>query len=420
MKIIHLAMHEGSGAGRAALRLHLGLLNEKVDSSVVVMQKGSDIKSVIKLENQTILYKQIQSKLVVRTVSKVFGCDNTFSVNATPSLIQNQIKNINPSVINLHWVGWEFLRVEELKSFKIPLVWTLQDMWPFTGGCHYSQECDRYTDACGACPQLRSGKDLDLSRWVWNRKAKAWKNLNLTIVAPSSWIAKCASSSSLFKELQVEVIPFCLDTQKYKPLNQQVARELLNLPQDKQLVLFGALSATTDQRKGFHLLVPALQSLSKAGWRDRIELIVFGASQPEKPVDLGFKAHYLSHLNDDISLALVYSSADVMIVPSIQESFGQTASESLACGTPVVAFDTTGLKDIVDHQQNGYLAHPFKIEDLAKGIAWVLEDGDRYQKLRVHAREKAEQAFPLELQARRYLSIYTEILDRCDHYKHQK
>lgn len=409
MKVLHLAMHEGSGAGRAASRLHLGLLNEAVNSSVLVLQKSSDLESVIKLE-QISLYKRIQAKLSVIALGQFFSCETTFSVNTTPSFIQNQIKHLNPDVINLHWVGWEFLRIEELKRFKAPLVWTLQDMWPFTGGCHYNQECDRYTNSCGTCPQLHSSRELDLSRWVWHRKAKAWKELNLTIVAPSVWMANCASSSSLFRDLRVEVIPFCLDTVKYKPISQQVARERLKLPQDRQLILFGALSATTDQRKGFQLLLPALQNLSQLRGRDQIELVVFGASQPEKPVDLGFKAHYLGHLNDESSLVYVYSAADVMIVPSIQESFGQTASESLASGTPVVAFNATGLKDIIDHQQTGYLAHPFEIEDLANGIAWVLEDQARHQKLCDRAREKAEREFSLELQARRYASLYDELL----------
>lgn len=411
MKILHLAMHENSGAGRAASRLHLGLINEKLDSSMLVLQKGSECQSVNKLDEQTVLLKKIQAKLLSKYLSKILGRDTTFSVNATPSLIKNRIKDFNASVINLHWVGWEYLRVEELKSFKVPLVWTLQDMWPFTGGCHYSEECDRYTNSCGACPQLRSGKESDLSRWVWNRKAKAWKDINLTVVAPSSWIAKCASSSSLFRDRRVEVIPFCLDTEQYKPIDQQKARELLNLPQDKQLVLFGALSATKDRRKGFHLLLPALQNLSKSGWRERIELVVFGSDQPSNPIDLGFKAHYLGSLSDDLSLARVYSAADVMIAPSIQESFGQTGSESLACGTPVVAFDGTGLKDIVDHQQNGYLVRPYEIEDLAQGMAWVLEDKERHQKLCIQAREKAEREFALEIQARRYLSLYTELLE---------
>ena len=407
-------MHEGSGAGRAASRLHLGLLKEKIDSSVLVLQKGTECQSVNKLDEQTVLFKKIQAKLLGSYLSKILGRDTTFSINATPSLIENQIKNFNASVINLHWVGWEYLRIEELKTFKVPLVWTLQDMWPFTGGCHYSEECDRYTNSCGACPQLRSGKESDLSRWVWQRKAQAWHNLNLTVVAPSSWIAKCASSSSLFKERRVEVIPFCLDTEKYQPIDQHKARELLNLPQDKQLVLFGALSATKDRRKGFHLLLPALQNLSQSGWRDRIELVVFGSNEPTNPPDLGFKAHYLGSLSDDLSLARVYSAADVMIAPSIQESFGQTGSESLACGTPVIAFDGTGLKDIVDHQQNGYLVRPFEIEDLAQGIAWVLEDKERHHKLCIQAREKAEREFALEVQARRYLSLYSELLADCD------
>ncbi|NEO91852.1 MAG: glycosyltransferase [Moorea sp. SIO3G5] len=413
MKITHLAMHEGSGAGRAALRLHEGLLRENVDSSMLVLQKSSKHPSVIKLDNLTVLLKKIQARLFGITLRNSLGCNTTFSINATLSLIQNQIKHFNSSIINLHWVGWEYLRVEDLKNFNIPLVWTLQDMWAFTGGCHYDQGCDRYRKFCGSCPQLGSSKESDLSHWVWLRKAKAWEGLNLTLVAPSSWMAKCASSSSLFRYRRVEVIPFCLDTEHYQPLNQQTARKVLNLPEDKQLILFGALSATQDKRKGFHLLLPALQRLSKAGWSDRIELVVFGSSQPENQIDLGFKAHYLGCL-DDISLVQAYSAADVMIVPSLQESFGQTASESLACGTPVVAFNGTGLKDIVDHQQNGYLAKPFDIEDLATGIAWVVQDRDRYSKLCIHARQKAEQAFSLEVQARRYLSLYNEILDECE------
>ncbi|HEY9603283.1 MAG TPA: glycosyltransferase family 4 protein [Allocoleopsis sp.] len=407
-------MHEGSGAGRAAIRLHLGLLGEKVNSSVFVIQKGSEDSTIIKPDDRTILYKKIQGKLLGRTLSQVLGKSTTFSVNATPSLMKNRIRKFNADVINLHWVGWEYLRIEDLKSFKVPLVWTLQDMWPFTGGCHYTQECDRYMNSCGACPQLRSGKASDLSSWVWHRKAKAWKDINLTVVAPSSWMAQCAKSSSLFRDRRVEVIPFCLDTQQYKPVDRQQAREHLNLPQDKQLILFGALSATADRRKGFHLLLPALQKLSHSGWHDRIELVVFGSSEPKNPVDLGFKAHYLGSVADDALLARVYCATDVMVAPSIQESFGQTGSESLACGTPVVAFDDTGLKDIVDHQQNGYLVRPFDIEDLANGIAWVLDNQERHRKLCRQAREKAEREFALEIQARRYLSLYTELLDERD------
>lgn len=411
MKILHIATHEGSGAGRAALRLHLGLLSEQVDSWMLVSQKGSAYESVVKLDRQTTLIKKAQAKLLGSQLSRTLGNGATFSINASPSFIRSQIKTFQANVLNLHWIGWEFLRIEEFKSLNTPLVWTLQDMWSFTGGCHYSEECDRYTQACGACPQLRGNRESDLSRWVWQRKAKAWKNLNLTIVAPSTWMAECARASSLFRDARIEVIPFCLDTEKYQPIDKLLARKALNLPLEKQIVLFGALSATQDKRKGFHLLLPALQKLSEAGWRDRIELVVFGASQPEDPIDMGFKAHYLGNLHNDESLAQAYSAADVMIVPSIQESFGQTASESLSCGTPVVAFNATGLKDIVDHQQSGYLVRPYEIEDLAQGIAWTLEDQERHRQLCHQAREKAERAFALKLQAQRYVTLYNEILD---------
>ncbi|WP_019504098.1 glycosyltransferase family 4 protein [Pleurocapsa sp. PCC 7319] len=415
MKILHVASSEGSGAGRAALRIHQGLLAEAVNSSAIVLYKKSDDLSVSSLNKTTSFYKQAQDKLSKRITKKFFNCDTIFSANYTPSLILKEIKERNADVVNLHWIGREFFKIEELTKVQTPLIWTLQDMWPFTGGCHYSEDCDRYTKSCGACPQLGGNKERDLSRWIWERKTKAWQDLDLTIVAPSNWIADCAKSSSLFRDRRVEVIPFCLDTDKYKPVDRKIARELLSLPQDKQLILFGAFSSTTDERKGFQLLVPALQSLNQDGWGESVELLVFGASQPKEPIELGFKANYLGRFDDDVSLSLLYSAADVMIVPSIQESFGQTASESLACGTPVVAFDATGLKDIVDHQQNGYLAKPYEVEDLAQGIAWVLEDRERHQKLRINAREKAIASFRLELQARRYSSLYEEILTTSKH-----
>lgn len=411
MKVLHLVASEGSGAGRAALRLHDGLIQNSIDSTVLTLNKSSDKANVVKPGKQVSLYKLAQTKLSVVATQNVLGCQDTFSVNVTPSLILKSIHEHQPDVINLHWVGWEFLRIEDLKHLNVPIVWTLQDMWPMTGGCHYSAECDRYTQSCGSCPQLRGNREADLSRWIWQRKTDTWKNLNLTIVAPGTWIADCASASSLFQHRRVEVIPFCLDTERYQPVSTQVARELLNLPQDKQLILFGAFSATSDPRKGFQLLTPALKRLSNESWAHQVELVVFGSSRPKDPIDLGFKANYLGRLHDDISLRLLYSAADVMIVPSLQESFGQTASESLACGTPVVAFNATGLKDIIDHQHNGYLAKPYEVEDLAQGITWVLQDRNRHPLLRQQAREKALQAFPLKRQAQRYTSLYQELLE---------
>jgi glycosyltransferase involved in cell wall biosynthesis len=252
-----------------------------------------------------------------------------------------------------------------------------------------------YTNSCGACPQLHSNKEKDLSRWIWQCKAKAWQNLNLTIVSPSHCLAKCAASSSLLKDSRIEVIPNGLDTKQYKPIQKSIARSIIGLPEDKQLVLFGAMSATSDPRKGFNLLQSALQNLSQSGWGERVELVVFGASQPKNPTELDFKSHYLGRLNDDISLSLVYAAADVFIAPSVQDNLPNTVMESLACGTPCVAFDIGGMCDMIEHQKNGYLAKPLDVDDLARGIAWVLEDEERLRKLGVDGREKVEQNFTL-------------------------
>ncbi len=395
------------GAARAAYRLHRGLQTIGVDSQMLVRDKHSQDRTTISGKTKI---AQLGANLDGLPL-QLYPTRPMFSPQWFPDAIAPKVAGLSPDIINLHWICGGYLRIETIAQFDKPLVWTLHDMWPFTGGCHYSQECDRYTDSCGACPQLSSSKNRDLSHWVWQRKAKAWKGSGLTIVSPSVWLAECAKSSSLFQDIRIEVIPHGLNTEKFKPVAQQTAREILNLPLNKQLVLFGvAPSATGDPRKGFHLLQAALQKLSQSEWKERLELVVFGSSQPEKPLDLGFKTHYLGQFHDDISLALVYSAANVMIVPSIQEAFGQTASESLACGTPVVGFNATGVKDIIDHQQDGYLATPFEIEDLAQGIVWVLEDSDRYQKLRDRAREKAQQEFTLELQAQRYLSVFSQLV----------
>lgn len=418
MKILHLSTFDtAGGAARAAYRLHQGLRNIDVDSQMLVRAKSSKDKTVItpktNLGKIAGRFRANLNGLPLRLYDHPYK--NAFSPQWFPEKIASQVAAINPDIVNLHWVSNGYLQVESIPKFNKPLVWTLMDMWPFTGGCHYTENCDRYTNSCGACHQLNSSKERDLSRTVWERKAKAWKDINLTIVAPTTWMAKCASSSSLFKYFPIEVIPFCLDTETYKPIDKNIARKILNLPQDKQLVLFGAISATKDRRKGFHLLQSALQKLGLSEWKEKIELVVFGSSKPDKPVDLGFNARYLGRLNDDITLALAYSAADVMIVPSIQEAFGQTASESIACGTPVVAFDDTGVADIVEHQKTGYLAKPYEIEDLARGIAWVLENKERHQKLCLQGREKAEKEYTLELQAKRYESIYNNILQDFSH-----
>lgn len=413
MKILHLSTSDlDGGAARAAYRLQGGLTSAGVESQMLVRARSS-------LDAQVIADKGWLTKLgptfngfPLRSYARPEK--SMFSPQWFPDVLGQQIRQLRPDILQLHWVCNGFLRVETLRSLDLPIVWTLHDMWPLTGGCHYSQDCQRYQQECGTCPQLGSRRFNDLSHSIYRRKIKSWERLDLTLVSPSHWLAECAGASTLFKDRRVVVIPHGLNLEVYHPVDQRLARQLLNLPQDRQIVLFGASPGTIeDPRKGLQFLQPALQQLSQ-GWQTKLALAIFGGSEVAKVPDFGFPIFHLGKFSDEIALSLVYSAADVMVVPSTQEAFGQTASEALACGTPVVAFKATGLKDVVIHQEDGYLAQPFEIKDLAQGIAWVLEDEARLQQLSRNAREQAVQAFSLELQAQQYVSLYKQALGETE------
>lgn len=401
------------GAARSTYRLHQGLQEIRANSQLLVQTKRSQDRSVISTRSAAGIGHAISNlRLTLDHLPPKFYRNyqkTAFSSQWLSDSLTTQVAELNPDIVNLHWINTGYIQIESIAKIAKPTVWTLHDMWTFTGGCHYNQDCLRYTDRCGMCPQLGSQRDWDLSRWIWQRKAKAWKQANFTIVTPSQWLAQCARQSSLLKNRPIECIPYGIDTQTYRPIDRQVARKILRLPQEKYLVLSGSLGGTSDKRKGFHLLQPALQELSKAGWHDRLELVVFGSSRPQHPPDLGLTTHYLGTVNDDTTQALLYSAADVFVAPSTQDNLPNTVMEAIACGIPCVAFNIGGMPDLIEHQQNGYLAQPFKIAELAEGIAWVLSDQDRHQKISHRAREKTEQEFALSIQARRYCSLFESL-----------
>lgn len=413
MRVLHLSQSDlVGGAAIAAYRLHNGLRHLNIDTQMFVQIKSSDQATV-----QTFNSKAARAIARLRP-----GLDSLpryvyhqrqsvpFSCDWLPSQVTAAVKQYRPDVLNLHWIGGGYLRIEALAQLSSPQVWTLHDMWAFTGGCHYSDGCDRYQKACGRCPQLNSATQWDLSRWIWQRKAKTYRCLPVVIVSPSHWLAECAKTSSLLEQLPIKVVPNGIDCQQYRPLDRNLARQLLQLPADKKLILFGAMTATGDRRKGFHLLQPALKTLHEAGLADAAELVVLGAAAPSEPMKLGLPVHYLGRLHDDIALVLAYCAADVFVAPSVQDNFPNTVLEAIACGLPCVAFNIGGMPDLIDHQVNGYLAEPFDVADLARGMAWVLADCDRRAKLSYQARYKAENSFSLQHQASHYKAVYEESL----------
>ena len=413
MKVLLLSISLEGGAGGATYRLLKGLQCIGVDTRVFVQTKSDSDESVITAP-QTSLGKSINKLIPKLDKLPLLFYPKRENSSFYPQWFTNSIlptvTRLCPDVINLHWVCGGWISIETIpKLNNKPLVWTLHDQYAFTGGCPYSKDCNRYTKNCGSCPQLHSNKDWDLSRWVWKRKFKAWKGLNLTVVSPSLWLAECAKSSSLFKDFRIEVIPNGIDTEKYKSVDKHIARKALGLSGDNQIVLCGAWS--NERRKGFHLLWQAIQSLNKSGWRNKIELVVFGFSRPGDFPDLGIKSHFLGKLSDPDSMVRVYTASDVYVAPSMEDNLPNTVMEALACGTPSVAFRIGGMPDFIEDRKNGYLAQPFQYEDLAQGIVWVLEDRERQKMLSRRAREKVKKEFTKELQARRYLSLFEEVAE---------
>jgi glycosyltransferase involved in cell wall biosynthesis len=269
--------------------------------------------------------------------------------------------------------------------------------------------CDKYTQNCGYCNVLGSRQSKDLSFKVLRRKKKAFAKIkSMTIIGVSKWMADCAKKSAVFSDKTVVCLPNPINIKVFKPMDKFQSRILWNLPKDKKLILFGAVLATSTPYKGYDLLIEALNKISS----ENVEFVVFGSSEPKKLPKLPRQIRYLGHLNDDVSLASLYSACDVMVVPSKREAFGQTASESLACGTPVVAFGIGGLPDIIDHKINGYLAQPFDTFDLAKGIDWVLNN-ENYDELSQNAREKVVREFDYGAVTKKYINLYAEVLKNC-------
>ena len=279
-------------------------------------------------------------------------------------------------------------------------------MWAFTGGEHIDEGQQHYLDRCGNSKVLNSKKDKDLSRKGWERKRQVYAQVdNMTIVGLSQWMHQAAKSSSLLKDKSHIQLPNPIDTTAFAPFDKVEARRLFNLPIDKKLILFGAMNATSDPNKGFQHIFAALKAFSL----ENTELVIFGSSQPSIPLGFTQPVHYLGQLHDNVSLIVLYNAANVMVVPSLQENLSNAIMESLACGTPVVAFNIGGNSDMIEHQKNGYLAQPFDTDDLAKAIEWVLNTPN-YQQLCDNARDKVLTHFDSQIVAKQYIALYKEIL----------
>jgi glycosyltransferase involved in cell wall biosynthesis len=412
MKILYLngADIEG-GAARSATRLVQGVHAQGVDARLHVQRKYGDDPLVD--GPRSMIGKAIgRARPTIEQLICGINPANTygpFCAACLPDRLSALVAETKPDIVHLHWVA-RMLRLETLRRFNVPIVWTMHDSWAFTGGCYLPLDCIRYRESCGKCPVLGSSREDDLSRRVWQRKHQSWQGLDLTIIAPSNWMAACAQASSLFRTTRIEVIPNAIDVGSYKPVDKGAARDSLSLPHGKKLILFGAKNFTKDRNKGFHLLVQALNEMVGSRLYDSMELVVFGSTETAPTPELSVKVRDLGLISDDISLVRLYSAADVFVLPSMQESLGYTVMEAMSCGTPCVAFNQGGVPDLIEHRHNGYLAQPIEPTALAQGINWVLENEDRHKELSLGARQKVAHEFAVGKAAERHIALYRELL----------
>ena len=409
MKILHLVAGElNGGAARGAYWLHTALRELGIDSSVLGNARNTQgyesVESVARTARGKL--KLAISRRIGKSPIRLYRGRQAvdFNTGFDGVDIKRHPAYAAADLVHLHWVNG-LVGMRMLRKIEKPALWTLRDMWPMTGGCHHSLGCERYTGECGQCPQLGSSRERDLTRLVMSRKRKSLPR-DLRVVGLSRWLSECARQSALLGKYPIATIGNSIDTQAFTPLEKTLARKVLGVDEGRKILLVGAQNIASAY-KGFDLFLDSLERLDK----DAVQILLFGKQTASIPESLGIPSTNLGFLSDLVSLRLAYSAADAFVAPSRADAFGKTLVEAMACGTPVVCFDATGPRDIVEHQENGYRAKPFSASDLASGIEWTLgRTPDEYQQLCDNARMHAVRKFDSRVIAEQYVALYREML----------
>ena len=422
MKIVQINTHDiTGGAAKAAYRLHKGLRQIGEDCQMLVRYKFSVDNSVSRITIDKRQKNITQDFFLNKFVQDIYINNHRTDISNTlfslpyPGYDLTHLSTLQEAdIINLHWIAHyqSLTTLHRLFNTGKPVVWTLHDQWAFTGGCHYSAGCKKYCADCSRCPQL-SEDPFDLPSAILKDKLELFKKANLTVVTPSRWLANCAKESQLFRNIRVEVIPNSLETDVFTPIAKREAKKCLELFEEDLTLLFGAQDGS-EKRKGFSELVSAMQyckadpKFHQLMAKNNVKILCFGYPSEElKAIDLPVVS--LGYLDSDEKVRNIYAAADIFILPSSEDNLPNTMLEALSCGTPVIAFAVGGISDVVIDNENGKLAAPGNVKQLAQAILELAFNSDQRARMAQEGRKKIVAEYSLDVQAKRYLALYNDL-----------
>jgi glycosyltransferase involved in cell wall biosynthesis len=405
MKVLHINQSDiVGGAAIAGYRLHQGLLSQGVDSHLLVSNKKTTSDLVEALPNNRYRLENQIYRFTGRAGLNNINSIGSFDIPQHPLYQAANILNLH----NLHGNYFSYLALAKLTQSK-PAIFTLHDMWSFSGHCAYSYDCDRWQNGCGHCPNLDTypGVARDNTALEWKLKNWVYERSNLAIVTLSYWLTQNVRQSML-KRFPIHHIPNGIDTEAYQPLDPDLCRAVLGIPARQNILMLGAASLS-DPRKGSGALLRALANLPKSLKAETI-LLTIGDGADNIESNTGISTLNLGYVSGDRLKAIAYSAADLFLFPTLADNLPLVLQESMACGTPMISFNIGGVPDLVRPNETGYLATPGNIDEFCTGIVQLLEDKALRQTMKQRCREIAVTEYSLELQAKRYIQLYQKTL----------
>jgi glycosyltransferase involved in cell wall biosynthesis len=403
MKILHISSaHESTGAGKAVLLTHNSLLNKGYNSRILFLKSSIDVENIIQYGRGNLFY------LIFRKlITKLDVLPNLFYLNRKNEIFSAGLFGINlnhnsfflwADVIHVHWINHGFLTINYLNSIKKPIIWTLRDMWAFTGGCHYSISCNNYKTFCNKCPVLNSNNIFDLSTYLFKNKYNSFQVSKINIVAISDWLKSKALQSKILNNKEIDIIYSGIDTSKFKLLDKSKIRHKLNLTNNDKVILIGA-NNLNDKYKGLNFIISLLNKINH-----NVIILTFGKSSINKN-DIPQKIYNFNYIEDVTILNELYSCSDIFLSPSIQEAFGKTFVEAQACGLACLCFDDTGPAEIIEHQKTGYVAKYLDLLDLQRGLEFLLTNNLDQD----YIRHRTIELFDINISVDKYIKLYKKL-----------